>query len=272
MKKVNYHTHTEYCRHAGGRAEEYAAAARAEGLSILGFSDHMPFPGDPFGYRMNYEEIEDYYSDIRRIKAACLPSPSNANPAGERRIEMEVFCGFEGEYIRGKEPYYESLLTGGDCDYLILGQHMFLDRNGQLRNSGEMHGTKDYIHYFDSLIEGMKTGYFRLIAHPDLVFINPFAWDIECERACDRFFEAAGAGDYILEYNANGYRRGIHSFEDGPRLQYPHEKFWKKAAELNLRAVVGSDCHEPSQMYDSYVKKAYEDAAALSLNIITELF
>lgn len=265
MKRVNYHTHTQYCRHAAGKAEDYAEAARREGLSILGFSDHMPFPGAPFGYRMKYEEIQCYFEDIQKIREASQ-KPDEASG------KLQVFCGFEGEYIRGKEAYYESLLSGKNCDYLILGQHMYLDQKGTLCTSGNMNGTEEYKNYFDSLVEGMKTGCFRLIAHPDFVFINPFSWDIHCERACDRFFEQAVSGDYILEYNANGYRRGLHPFEDGTRLQYPHEKFWKKAAQSNLRVVVGSDCHEPSQMYDSYVKKAYEDARGLSLNLITDIF
>ncbi len=268
MKKVNYHTHTCYCRHANGTAEDYAKAAQTAGLSCLGFSDHMPFPGNPHGYRMEYEELENYYEDVRRVKGTY----GKHSPDVPGSAEMEIFCGFEGEYIRGMEDYYEKLLSGKDCDYLIMGQHMFKDQSGQIRNSGSMQDTADYKNYFDSLIEGMKTGYFRLIAHPDFVFINPFAWDINCERACDRFFEAASLGNYILEYNANGYRRGLHSFEDGERLQYPHEKFWKMASQLKLRVVVGSDCHTPSQMYDSYVEKAYEDAAALSLNIVTDLF
>lgn len=261
MKRVNYHTHTSYCGHADGRAKDYADAAQKAGVSILGFSDHLPFPENPFGSRMKYEDIGDYFRDVRQIKEEVGTETG-----------MEVFCGFEGEYIRGKEAYYEYLLSERDCDYMILGQHMFLDKNGQLCNSGDMIDTRDYVNYFDSLIEGMKTGFFRVIAHPDFVFINRFAWDIECEKACDHFFEAACLGNYILEYNANGYRRGIHAFDDGPRLQYPYEKFWKLAAKLDLRVVVGSDCHNPSQMYDSFVEKAYEDAAKLSLNLITELF
>lgn len=265
MKRVNYHTHTDYCRHAAGKAEDYARAARQEGFSVLGFSDHMPFPGDPFGYRMKYEEIESYLEDIRIIKESCKETDGFLG-------KLEVFCGFEGEYIRGKEAYYESLLSGKSCDYLILGQHMFSGQRGALCTSGNLNGTEEYENYFNSLIEGMKTGFFRLIAHPDFVFINPFSWDIHCERACDKFFEQAVAGDYILEYNANGYRRGLHPFEDGERLQYPHEKFWKKATQSNLKVVVGSDCHAPSQMYDSYVAQAYEDAGRLSLNLITDIF
>lgn len=66
---VNYHTHTAYCRHAGGTAEDYAQEAFRKGLETLGFSDHLPFPGDPFGYRMPYEEIGAYITDVYREKS-----------------------------------------------------------------------------------------------------------------------------------------------------------------------------------------------------------
>ena len=49
MKRVNYHTHTSYCRHAKGTVAEYAQEARKSGLEVLGFSDHIPYPGNPFG-------------------------------------------------------------------------------------------------------------------------------------------------------------------------------------------------------------------------------
>lgn len=105
---VNYHTHTAYCRHAGGTAEDYAQEAFRKGLETLGFSDHLPFPGDPFGYRMPYEEIGAYITDVYREKERY-------------KGRMEILCGFEGEYIRGKEDFYEELLTAGGCDYLLMG-------------------------------------------------------------------------------------------------------------------------------------------------------
>lgn len=259
MIKVNYHTHTAYCGHAQGCAAEYAEEAFRKGLSKLGFSDHLPFWQDIYEYRMTYAQMPDYIRDVQALKR-------------QYSGKMEIFCGFEGEYLRGQEAWYEKLLTDGSCDYLIMGQHMFADNSGNLHVSAEMSSTEEYMAYTDSLIEGMNTGFFKLIAHPDFMFINTFAWDIFCERACDKLMDAAAAGGFVLEYNANGYRRGICEFDDGPRYQYPHELFWKKAAKAGAAVVIGSDCHEPSQVFDTFVEKAYRDTAALSLHVITDLF
>ena len=74
MKKVNYHTHTRLCRHAGGAAEDYAAAAWQNSLDVLGFSDHAPFPDGRFGLRMQYDELEPYIRDLNRLIRGGSPS------------------------------------------------------------------------------------------------------------------------------------------------------------------------------------------------------
>ena len=40
VKKVNYHTHTKRCKHAGGSDEEYIESAIKSGFQELGFADH----------------------------------------------------------------------------------------------------------------------------------------------------------------------------------------------------------------------------------------
>jgi histidinol-phosphatase (PHP family) len=42
--KINYHTHTTRCHHAAGTEREYVEAAIANGIKVLGFADHTPYP------------------------------------------------------------------------------------------------------------------------------------------------------------------------------------------------------------------------------------
>lgn len=257
--RVNYHTHTAYCGHAQGSVADYTREALDKGLEKLGFSDHLPFPGNPYGSRMPFSDLDAYVEDVRK-------------QADLYKGEMEIRCGFEGEYVRGKESYYEKLLTSHKSDYFLLGQHFFLDRNGVMHNTYELAGTEEYLLYVDSVLEGMDTGYFTAVAHPDLIFFNAFAWDENCDRACDRLVEMAVKKNLLLEYNANGYRRGICHFPDGDRYQYPHEKLWKRVAEAGVRVVIGSDCHQPELMYDEAVVKAYQDAKERGLNVVTDIW
>lgn len=259
IKRVNYHTHTNYCKHAAGTAAEYAAQARRRKVEILGFSDHLPFPGNPYGYRMDMEDLEAYCRDVGKERERY-------------QGQMEVLCGFEGEYVEGQEDYYEWLYKENFCQYMLLGQHWFADGKGQVWQTGGVPSTEYYPLYVDWLLKGMRTGFFRAIAHPDLIFMNSYAWDKYCEIACDRLLEGCTAHNYLLEFNANGYRRGICRFEDGERFQYPHRKLWEKIARTSLPVIIGSDCHHPKQVYDETVLDAYREAEEMGLCLVTELF
>ena len=54
IMRTNFHTHTYRCKHAGGTEQDYVLAAINQEVSILGFSDHAPYPDDRFGLRMDF--------------------------------------------------------------------------------------------------------------------------------------------------------------------------------------------------------------------------
>lgn len=96
-----------------------------------------------------------------------------------------------------------------------------------------------------------------------------YNWDKNCDRALDTILNAAAANNTILEYNANGFRRGKASFPDGERYMYPHTKFWQAVADAKLPVIVGSDCHSPENMWDDAVKMAYKELEQLGIRPVT---
>ena len=68
-----------------------------------------------------------------------------------------------------------------------------------------MTSTEEYVFYARTVVEGMKTGLFKALAHPDLYLLNPYAWDDNCKRAADLIIDTAVSTGTILEYNANGF-------------------------------------------------------------------
>lgn len=257
IQRVNYHTHCDRCRHARGKAEEYVEQAVRAGVASLGFSDHMPFYDDRFGLRMPYAELDDYLHEITGLREAY-------------QDRLSITRGFEGEYVREDNAYYEKLLSRDDCDYLLLGQHFYEKADGELINVYQLEDTDDYEIYASNIVEAMRTGYFRYAAHPDLIFLNDFPWDIHCERACDILVDGAAKYGFALEYNANGFRRGLKQYTDGERYQYPHHRLWEKVREAGLSVYVGSDCHDPEQVYDGIVEMAYRELAELGIAARTD--
>ena len=65
-----FHIHTVHCGHASADpAEAYVQAACRLGLKRVTFTDHGPFPGNPFSGRMRIEELDDYEKELKAAGA-----------------------------------------------------------------------------------------------------------------------------------------------------------------------------------------------------------
>lgn len=259
--KINYHTHTELCRHAGGTSRDYVYAALKNNLKVLGISEHAAFPDDRFGLRMLYQEMNGYLQDLEDLKS-------------EFSDILTIYKGLEIEYCPDMISYYSALLEKYHFDYLILGQHFYTLANQNPVNIYEIEQTRNtscYVDYALSLKEGMETNFFRLLAHPDVIFINDLPWDEHCDIACDIIIKAAKETGTILEFNANGIRRGKRNFCDGIRYPYPHPSFWSKVASESLPVLISSDCHNPEKLWDGCMEEAYGMCKDFHLNIVDHI-
>ncbi|MCF0130364.1 MAG: histidinol-phosphatase [Pseudobutyrivibrio sp.] len=244
--KVNYHTHTRRCHHAKGDVRDYVEEAIRQGFDILGMSDHGPYPDHEFGWHMSYSEVEDYVAEINELKK-------------EKSGQIKLYAGLEIEYLPRYRNHYEKLLTQKGIEYLILGQHIFhYDDDAILCNSFGLESTEDCVQYAKMIAEALDTGLYSALAHPDLCMMGRNAWDANCDKALDIIIDAAVKHDMVLEVNANGFRRGLVEYPDGVRYPYPHKKFWQEIKKANIKAVVGSDCHEPELLWDESVEMAYK--------------
>ena len=255
----NFHTHTYRCLHAFGTEEDYTAEAIKQHIKELGFSDHAPFPDRDFGYRMQYNELDEYIKAVEQSKE-------------KHKEEILIYKGLEIEYIPIYENYYRELLEEKGLDYLALGEHIYMGSDGKLKNIFYAKSTENYKEYALRVCEAIETGLFRYVAHPDVMFANYLKWDSNCEKAVSLIVECAEKNDAILEYNANGIRKGIEIFPDGSRYPYPHKYFWEAVKDKGIRVIIGSDCHAPEQINDKFVKAAENSAAKMGLNVIESIF
>lgn len=252
MKKVNYHTHTKRCKHAEGMDEEYILNAISNNVHTLGFSDHGPYKDNRFGLRMDYSELDEYLTTLTVLK-------------DKYKEKINIKIGLEIEYNKNELVYYEYLLK--KFDYLILGQHIFLSNDNYI-NSYELKDTSYYIEYAKTISDALDKNIFSFVAHPDLVFLNNNPWDNNCEEACNIIINSAKKNNSILEFNANGIRSGLLNYPEGKRYRYPYKKFWDKVAKNNIKTIVSSDCHTPTQTYDIYMDKGIELAKEWNLNLV----
>lgn len=221
---ANYHTHTVRCKHAVGTEREYIEEAIAEGFRILGFSDHVPQPypeGFVSGIRMGMDEAAGYVDTLVRLRE-------------EYRDRIEILIGFEVEYTRTYLTPLLAELGKYPLDYLILGQHHSPD---------EVHGhyagfptddesiLEEYVEY---TVEGMKTGLFSYLAHPDL--INYTGEKDIYYRHMERLVGTAIDMKLPLEVNLYGFADGRH---------YPSDRFFSFARRMGAEFIIGCDAHTP---------------------------
>ncbi|HWQ77208.1 MAG TPA: histidinol-phosphatase [Anaerovoracaceae bacterium] len=233
-----FHTHTFRCKHAEGDVADLAESAEQNGYSMLGVSDHTPFPDDhDVEIRMSINELDDYVQSFHKAKA--------------EHPKLKLLLGMECEYFQEYCNFYkEDLLGKWDFDYLILGQHLFSNGNRTVYFWKEgLGGTKKELKaYTESVVKGIESEIFSIVAHPD-VFGDFYApWDEEA-KSCSRYIlEAAQSYQIPLEINGNGYRKGIIDARGIKRFRYPLEPFWEMASQYDISVLVGADAHKPSEL------------------------
>lgn len=228
---VNYHTHTYLCGHAIGGVREYVEAAIGAGFKRLGFADHSPqfFDG---GYgegirknmRMTPFEAEGYISEIRALSE-------------EYKNDIELFVGFEAEYFPSIFGRLQSFCRDFGVDYLILGQHCLTIEPSEYWIGAPTAENRLLTLYVDQVLEGLNTGSFTYLCHPDMC---NFVGDEEhYVKEMTRLCKGAKSLNIPIEMNLQGLREGRF---------YPTKRFISIAAEIGNQYILGADAHSPDAL------------------------
>lgn len=233
-KYTAFHVHTFRCRHAGEEREEtYIQKAIELGIQEMFFTDHCPFPGNPFRYRMDLSELPDYVSTLQELKQKY---------AG--RIDIRI--GLETEYIPTYQAYYEELRESENYDLLLLGQHFVLLPEG-IYNFESREKFYEPEHLAEGMIQGMESGFFNVVAHPDLIFRRRKAWDAEMEQIANRIKECAARTGVVLEQNIDSM---VTTWNNKKKREYWPE-FWSELPD-GVRTIYGLDAHSTADLEQNY--------------------
>ncbi len=248
---ANYHTHTWRCGHAQGTEREYVERAIEGGLKILGFSDHTPMPFDRgyiSPYKMALGQMEDYVYTVQSLRS-------------EYRADIEIHIGLEVEYY---PAYFEELcrfLSGYEVEYFLMGQHFLGNEIGDSFSADPSGSVSRLTRYREQTLEGLETGKFLYLAHPDVLFFTGDAsvYKREMRLLC----EGAKKLNIPLEINMLGIETNRH---------YPNPLFWEVAGEVGNEAVIGADAHMPANVVNPEAEaKAREIARKNRIPVIETL-
>jgi histidinol-phosphatase (PHP family) len=236
----NYHTHTYRCRHASGDVADYVAAAREAGLGELGFSDHCPFYDNRWPEnRMPMRELQDYLDAMDAAKAAseAALAAGSATP--------RILKGLECEWGPDEESFIrEELFERCSLDYLVGGIHCYLS-GGVWRDSYTISTPAELAGFAETSCGAMESGLFAFLAHPDVYCYNWLRWDENAIACAKDILSTAERTGTPLEINGYGFRKHRIHTPEGLRRPYPHEGFWRLAADYKVTCIVNSDAHRP---------------------------
>ena len=237
---ANYHTHTSRCNHAIGADREYVENAIKAGFKVLGFSDHCPWVY-PYEYvsaaRMKPLELDGYFRSLTDLKR-------------EYADDIRLYIGFEAEYTPELLEAQDRLLADYPVDYMILGQHSVGPEPYAPYTGTPSKDEAELVRYVDSVIEGMETGRYAYLAHPDLfnyigekeVYVREFT------RLC-RYLKSRQQPVEINMLGVSQYRN------------YTSELFLSIAKETGNTAIIGCDAHDPSSLTNTEQIAACEELA-----------
>ena len=227
----NFHTHTFRCNHAVGREDEYVKIAMDNGIKFMGFSEHIPLvreDGKESIYRLPYAFACEYVNAVNELKEKFKDS-------------LELHLGFEMEYY---PEYFHTMLKTAisfGVEYLILGQHYTKpEHKGSPHVVIETDNHLELVEHVNAVVEGIKTGVFTYVAHPDI--FNFVGDDKVYKQEMRKIAVASKEYNVPLEINFLGIRRNRN---------YPDLRFWEVVGEVQSPVTFGLDSHNPKDAYDS---------------------
>ena len=249
LEKVSYHTHTTI---SDGKLspEELIKLAIEKGFKVLAITDHYTRTGgiSSSGWGMDFYSDDDY-ENLVRLKEKYSD-------------KIKILVGAEFDWLPTKKEWLSEEVKKRDYDIKILSFHQIYingkyynfnaseDRFENVLNlfDNSMHKLVRY--YYENLRDGIKTGWFDVVGHLDLVKI--FNKDSKYFSEDENWYkkevldtlELMKKFNMKLDVNLQGFIFAIGE-------QFPSKWIISEAKKMGIELLVGTDSHSPDTLdYD----------------------
>jgi histidinol-phosphatase (PHP family) len=240
------HIHTHLCMHAVGTMEQYVQTAIEKGLRHMVFMEHLE-EGIHYLQRtwLTEEDFDYFFEEGNRLKKVYgefieigLGVEVGYNPQCPEKI-LDRLAKRTWDRIGLSYHFYK---VPGD------GHHLnFLSRKQKNINAFISLGTPALLsHYFNTLIEAVQVIPANVLCHLDagLRYVPGLSLNSEHHDLIDKLLHRVKKSGMALELNTSGYT--------ARNMVFPSTQLIKKARELEIPMVAGSDAHNPSQVGRSF--------------------
>ena len=168
------------------------------------------------------EELPEYVESLRSLQK-------------KYKDQISIKIGLECEYFPEYIPWLKGVIKEYQLDYIIFGNHHF-HTDEKFPYFGRHTHTLDMLElYEESAIEGMESGLFAYLAHPDLFMRSYPEFDRHCKLVSRHICRTAARLNLPLEYNI-----GYEDYNDEHGITtIPHPDFWEIAAHEGCTAIIG---------------------------------
>jgi histidinol-phosphatase (PHP family) len=250
---LGYHNHNYFCD-GMEPLENYVQEAVKQNVKHLGFSSHAPFFFDN-KWSISPEKLLKYIDEIEFL-------------AKKHQEVIKLFKSLEIDFLPGKIHSFEYFKQYLNLDYTIGSIHYILHPiSGELLfiDGAKDDFIKNFIKVFNGNIRLVLETYYNqtmemittqkpdIIGHIDKISMNTFdlfnqngsfpSWYIDIFR---KTLETAVEQDAIVELNMRGLIKGKWA------SSFPHESFLHICRDLNVKIVISSDAHHPSEVASFY--------------------
>lgn len=216
-----FHIHTYRCGHTDGSMDEdYIKRVMTLGGKTIWFTDHAPFPDNPFGNRMSYEDLDEYITSLQYLK-------------NKYKDKIDVKIGLEIEYFPSYEDYYKELKAMGVFDCLLLGQHMYEINNNQYSFSlpKDILQAEECYGLANAIKQGLRSGYFDVVAHPDRIFRRVEEWNTQMDELSKEIIDVCIENGIAIEDNLVSKKENKY-----------YNNFWSNVP-FTVNTIIGYDAH-----------------------------
>lgn len=234
--RVDLHNHTTLCNHATGTMEEYVLKAIQAKIDIYGFSEHAPMKNFNDGYRLKLEDKDFYENSVMDLK-------------NRYKNKIDIILGYEVDFIQG--DYILDEIKTAKIDYLIGSVH-YLDKWGfDNPEFIKEYKSRDidtiWQEYFDAVEAMVKTGYFNIVGHLDLIKVFKFLPKKDIKSIAIKAIKQIKKSNMTVEINSAGFRKPIEE-------QYPSKELLELCFEHDIDITFSSDAHSVEQVGFMYNK------------------
>lgn len=234
------HVHTRLCRHATGEMEEYVLAAVARGLRKIVFLEHLEIGINyPEPTWLTGKDFQYYQAEGERLREKFK---------GMVEVGLGIEVGFNPEHVQELADF----LASYPWDRIGISYHFYKRGNrhynvvsrmpenlAALEEAGVETVVSDYFSTMKSAL-GLLPG--TVVCHLDAVLRHHPATVLadSHRQQIEEILQVMRLKNVALEVNTSGYR-----YRDKP---YPDLPYIRRAVELGIPLVAGSDAHRPEQV------------------------